>query len=69
MRKNKRRRTGNIKPTNTHTVTQRIRPISSPTKNEPPHQPDYLLEDHPELGIPSRAENGESPKEEHRAKK
>jgi hypothetical protein len=43
--------------------------MSSPMEKEPLHQPDYLLEDHPELGIPSMVQNGGSSKEEHRAKK
>jgi hypothetical protein len=46
-----------------------IGPRSGPAENEPLHQPDYLLEDHPELGIPSMVQNGRSPKPEHRVKK
>jgi hypothetical protein len=69
MKKKKRTRTGNTKSAHAHTGTRRIRPISSPTENEPLHQPDYLLEDHPELGIPSRVQNGGSSRQERRAKK
>jgi len=68
MKKKKRIRTGNAKPTHAYKGTRRIRPKSSPTENEPLHQPDYLLEDHPELGIPSVVQNGGSPKQERRAK-
>ncbi len=69
MTKKKRIRTWGAKPTHVHKGTRRIGPKSSPTENEPLHQPDYLLEDHPELGIPSMVQNGGSPKQERPAKK
>jgi hypothetical protein len=68
MTKKKRIRTGNAKTTHAHKDTRRIGPKSSHTENEPLHQPDYLLEDHPELGIPSMVQNEASPKQR-RAKK
>jgi hypothetical protein len=69
MTKKKRIRTGSAKSMQARKGTRRIGPKSSPAENEPPHQPDYLLEDHPELGIPLMEQNGGSPKKEHRAKK
>jgi hypothetical protein len=69
MTKKKRIRTGSAKSMQAHKGTRRIGPKSSHTENEPPHQPDYLLEDHPELGIPLLEQNGGSPKKERRAKK
>jgi hypothetical protein len=52
-----------------HKVSSPSGPKSIPAEHEPLHQPDYLLEDHPELGIPLMEQNGGSPKKEHRAKK
>jgi hypothetical protein len=69
MTKKKRIRTGSAKTTRAHKGARRIGAKSSHTENEPLHQPDYLLEDHPELGIPSMVQNGGSPKQERRAKK
>jgi hypothetical protein len=68
MTKKKRIRAESRKPKHAHEGTHSIRPISGHTENEL-HQPDYLLEDHPELDIPSIGQNGGSPKQEHRAKK
>jgi|HubBroStandDraft_6_1064221.scaffolds.fasta_scaffold3108977_1 hypothetical protein len=69
MKKKKRTRTGNPKTTQAPKDTRRIGQKSSRTENEPLHQPDYLLEDHPELGIPSMVHNGVRPKQGHRTKK
>jgi hypothetical protein len=69
MKKKKRTQTGNPKTTHAHKDTRAIGPKSSHTENEPLHQPDYLLEDHPELGIPSMVHNGVRPKQGRRAKK
>jgi len=69
MTKKKRIGTKSAKPSHTHKRTRWIGPRSGPAENEPLHQPDYLLEDHPELGIPSMVQNGRSPKPEHRVKK
>jgi hypothetical protein len=52
-----------------HKVSSPSGPKSIPAEHEPLHQPDYLLEDHPELGIPSVAQKGGSPKQKRRAKK
>jgi hypothetical protein len=68
MTKKKRIRTV-AKSTRAHKVTSRSGPKSSAAEHEPLHQPDYLLEDHPELGIPSVAQNEGSPKQKRRAKK
>jgi hypothetical protein len=69
MTKKKRIRSGIAKSKQARKATRRIGPKSSPAKNQPLHQPDYLLEDHPELGIPSMPEKGGSLKQERRAKK
>jgi hypothetical protein len=69
MTKKKRIRTGSAKSMQAHKGTRRIGPKSSHTEIEPLHQPDYLLEDHPELGIPLMEQNVGSPKKERRAKK
>jgi len=69
MKKKKRIRTASAKSMQAPKGTRRIAPKSSHAENEPLHQPDYLLEDHPELGIPLMEQNGGSPKKERRAKK
>jgi hypothetical protein len=69
MTKKKRIRSGIAKSKQAHQATRRIGAKSSSAKNKPRHQPDYLLEDHPELGIPSMEQKGGSLKPERRAKK
>ena len=67
--KKKRIRTGKAKSTHARKDLRRIGPKGSDAENEPLHQPDYLLEDHPELGIPSTMQKVASPKQKRRTKK
>lgn len=69
MTKKKRTRTGSAKVTHAHKGTRSIGPKSGHAENEPVHQPDYLLEDHPELGLPSTVRSSESLKQGRGTKK
>jgi hypothetical protein len=67
--KKKRPTTGKAKSTHAPKDPRRIGPKSRDAENEPLHQPDYLLEDHPELGIPSIMQKVASPKQKRRTRK